>query len=320
MDLPFTREQFFDLFVAYNDALWPALALLWIASAGLCALLLSGRPGMSRWISGLLAWHWGWSAVAYHAVFFTRINPAAWVFAALFVLQAFLFLWLGVVRGRLTFARWPGAWAPLAWALVAYSLAYPVINAFDHQSIWRSPAFGVPCPTTILTVGLLLLASPRSWPLSAVPLVWSAIGGSAAPLLGVRADYALPLAGLALMVCLITDTASAHFRRLVIVGLILMAAGVVDPLEGSVVVLGGSVLAALGAVFSRAPSRISIAALALIAAGVGALFAISSLGGVGGNTGRSIWWLLLCVPYPVGWILALVGAVRALSVPRPQFT
>lgn len=32
MQLPFTSEQFFDLFVAYNEALWPAVVALWIAS------------------------------------------------------------------------------------------------------------------------------------------------------------------------------------------------------------------------------------------------------------------------------------------------
>jgi hypothetical protein len=59
MQLPFTKEQFFDLFAAYNEALWPALIALWIASAltmpfqrsfflllssaGIAAFLLPGR-------------------------------------------------------------------------------------------------------------------------------------------------------------------------------------------------------------------------------------------------------------------------------------
>ena len=32
MQPPFTKEQFFDLFAAYNVGLWPALIALWIAS------------------------------------------------------------------------------------------------------------------------------------------------------------------------------------------------------------------------------------------------------------------------------------------------
>ena len=91
MPLPFSREQFFDLFVAYNEALWPVVVALWLASAATAVLWLSARRPHDRWVSALLAVHWAWSAVAYHVAFFTRINPAAWLFAALFLAQAVLF-------------------------------------------------------------------------------------------------------------------------------------------------------------------------------------------------------------------------------------
>jgi hypothetical protein len=200
MQLPFTKEQFFDLFVAYNGALWPALVALWTVSVVASVLLFSSRRPPDRWISALLAAHWMWSALAYHVAFFTQINAAAWAFAALFLLQGALFFWWGVVRGRLSFAPWRNAWAPVAWVLIAYSLLYPGINAVQHFSISRIPAFGVPCPTTIFTAGVLMLATPRSWRLSIIPVMWSVIGGSAANLLGVRADYALPIAGIALAI------------------------------------------------------------------------------------------------------------------------
>jgi hypothetical protein len=138
--------------------------------------------------------------VAYHVAFFTRINPAAWLFAALFLGQAVLFFLVGVVQRRLSFAPWGTAWAPLAWGLIAFSLAYPFINAIDHLSLLRIPTFGLPCPITIFTAGVLMLATPRLWWLSIVPVIWSAIGGSAAFLLGVHADVALPIAGLALAI------------------------------------------------------------------------------------------------------------------------
>ena len=200
MQLPFTKAQFFDLFVAYNEALWPAAVVLWIASAVILALRLSARRPHDRWISALLVTHWAWSALAYHVAFFTRINPAAWLFAALFLGQAVLFFRVGVVQRRLSFAPWDNAWAPLAWGLIAYSLAYPAINAIDHFSLLRIPTFGVPCPTTIFTAGVLMLATPRSWGLSTVPVIWCVIGGSATLLLGVHADFALPIAGLALAI------------------------------------------------------------------------------------------------------------------------
>jgi hypothetical protein len=45
-----------------------------------------------------------------------------------------------------------------------------------------------------------MLATPRCWSLTVIPVIWSAIGGSAAFLLGVPADVALPVAGIALAI------------------------------------------------------------------------------------------------------------------------
>lgn len=59
------------------------------------------------------------------------------------------------------------------------------------------PTFGLPCPTTIFTLGILLFTKPpvpRS--VFIVPLLWSAIGTSAAVQLGIPQDYGLAVAGL----------------------------------------------------------------------------------------------------------------------------
>jgi hypothetical protein len=200
MQLPFTREEFFDVLAAYNGDLWPALVALWAASVVTVVWLAwSWRP-RDRWISGLLVVHWAWSAVPYHVAFFTRINPAAWLFAALFLLQAALFFWFGVITGQLRFRSSSTAWSTIGWFLVAYALLYPAINAVEHRSVMNIPTFGVPCPTTIFSAGLLLLATPRIKVLAIIPIVWSGIGGSAAFLFGVSADYALMFAGALLTV------------------------------------------------------------------------------------------------------------------------
>jgi hypothetical protein len=102
-------------------------------------------------------------------------------------------------------------------------------------------------------------------------------------------------------------------RTLLITGLVLMLAGALDPLEGSVVILAGSAAAALGAFLGHGHRRVLQAwAFALIAIGVGLLFGMSALGGVGGNSGRSIWWLLLVLPYPIGWVLGLFAVTAML--------
>ena len=199
MTLPFTQEQFFDVLAAYNRSLWPFVVALWVVSAFACARLTSssGRSH-GRWVSGLLAVHWAWSAIAYHAAFFTRINPAAWLFSVLFLVQAALFLWSGVIKADLSFSPPRTGWSLVGSSLMLYALLYPAITAVEHGSVVRAPTFALPCPTTIFTAGVLLVAPSRRRSFAIVPIIWSAIGGSAAFLLGVHADYALPVAGAAL--------------------------------------------------------------------------------------------------------------------------
>jgi hypothetical protein len=52
--------------------------------------------------------------------------------------------------------------------------------------------------------------------------------------------------------------------------------------------------------------------LGLIALGVAAMFALSAGGGFGGKSGRSMWWGLLILPYPMGWLMAVAAGVAGL--------
>ena len=104
-------------------------------------------------------------------------------------------------------------------------------------------------------------------------------------------------------------------RILVIVGAIAMLVGTLDPLEGSLLILPGSGLLALGMYLSGRDYRTVLywtLAFILIAVGVGAMFALSAVGGIGGRSGHSMWWGVLVLPYPVGWLMALAGGAAGL--------
>jgi hypothetical protein len=116
-----------------------------------------------------------------------------------FIAQALLFLWIGVVRGRLDFrvGRDATSWIGVALAIFAMIVYSALGWALGHS--WpRAPMFGVaPCPTTIFTMGMLLLVASRApLHLAAIPVLWSVIGGTAALFLGVTEDLALPVAGI----------------------------------------------------------------------------------------------------------------------------
>ena len=74
MHLPFAEAEFLGLFTQFNRAFWPVLLVLWLASAAAAVSLARGRAS-ARAIFLLLAAHWLWAGLAFHAWYFTRINP-----------------------------------------------------------------------------------------------------------------------------------------------------------------------------------------------------------------------------------------------------
>ena len=104
-------------------------------------------------------------------------------------------------------------------------------------------------------------------------------------------------------------------RSLKVIGGIAMVLGTLDPVEGSLLILPGSGLVALG-MYVGGKDRRAVwywtGAFILIAVGVGALFGLSAVGGIGGKGGHSMWWGLLLLPYLAGWLMAVAGGVAGL--------
>lgn len=197
--LPFTETQFFELFGRYNEAIWPTQLIAYCFGA--FALLATQRHSRLFSIITLvsLATLWAWTGGVYHGLFFAEINPAARLFAALFVGQALL-LAVTAFRHPIDFTGRMSVSRGAAWLMILYALAiYPLLNAALGHNYPNAPTFGLtPCPLVIFTFGILALTrEPAPWLLFAAPIVWSFIGGSAAFLLGVEPDWALPLSALA---------------------------------------------------------------------------------------------------------------------------
>ena len=213
MPLPFTKAEFVDVFVAYNTAIWPLQGVA--AALGLVTIgLLAYRPSWAaRSISAILAIFWLVMGVGYHWSFFAAINPAAYLFSGLFIIAALIFLLEGAIRNRIQFRGFQGNRARLASLLIVYGFVlYPLLGLIVTHPYPATPLFGVaPCPTTIFTLALLIIAQyPRPWVLGSIPLVWSLIGGSAALLLDVPADWGLFVAALAWIYVTVSRAASSH--------------------------------------------------------------------------------------------------------------
>lgn len=198
MNIPFTAEQFFNVFAQYNNTIWPMQFVLNLL--GLAALFFAiwKAKYTNRIVSAILAFLWLWTGIVYHITFFSSINKPAYVFGSLVILQGILFFATGTVYQKISFKPQLDAYSIVGGILLLYGLLiYPILGYFLGHIYPYSPTFGAPCPTTIFTFGLLLWTDGK-FPkyLLAIPVIWSLIGFSAAFQWGVMEDIMLLISAL----------------------------------------------------------------------------------------------------------------------------
>jgi hypothetical protein len=204
-------NELLDLFTRYNNDLWPIHIVAY--ATGIAAVLLlfaPRRPEADLIIAGLLAGSWLWLGIVFQGLYATDIDAAlGTAYAVIFVVEAYLLLRHGVLGRRLVFVRRNGLAGWFGWAAIGYAVvAYPLLGAVLGHGWPESPLLGMaPCPTTILTFGLLLLAVPPiPHRLLVVPFVWAVLAPPAAMDRGVYEDLGLLIVGVvALIAVLVRD-------------------------------------------------------------------------------------------------------------------
>lgn len=208
MSIPFTAKQFFEVFAAYNAAIWPAQIIAYVLGLISVAMLWSNWPVGKHLVLPMLAIMWLWNGTTYHLMFFSSINPAAKGFAAVFIVQAALLVASSIFGGSLRLEVRRDLRSLLGLTVIFYALiVYELLGYLSGHGLMKGPLFGVtPCPTTIFTMGVLMLArgKPVIW-LAIIPVIWSMVGLSAAVMLDVREDFALAVTAAILVILLIAD-------------------------------------------------------------------------------------------------------------------
>lgn len=199
MALPFTVDQFLGVFYNYNLAMWPAHLAAYALGLAAVFYVIRKRAYSDRFATLILGIFWIWNGALYHITYFSSINKAAYVFGTLFVLQGMLFIAMGIFKNQIVYEFTPNLTSVTGILLILYAmLIYPLAGHLLGHSYPFSPAFGLaPCPTTIFTFGMMLLAAktmPRG--MITIPLAWSLIGFNAALNLGILEDMGLLAAGI----------------------------------------------------------------------------------------------------------------------------
>jgi hypothetical protein len=197
MKLPFTVEQFLQVFKSYNQSIFPLQNIFYVLAILIIFLAVKKINGADRLINLILSFFWLWMGIVYHLIFFTAINKAAYLFGSLFIVQGVLFFYFGVIKQKLNYTFLQNKWGVLGLVLMLFALfIYPLLSYLFGHGFPLSPTFGVPCPTTIFSFGVFLW-STGSFPkvLLIIPFLWSLLGFSAATTLGIKEDAALLVAG-----------------------------------------------------------------------------------------------------------------------------
>jgi hypothetical protein len=198
MKTPFTVDQFLDVFRNYNEAVFPMQIVFYAISIVAIYFVMRRNSKSGKIVSIILSFIWLWMGIVYHLVYFSVINKAAYAFGILFILQGILFLTYGVFQNKLTFHFHRTKYGVTGIVLILFALVmYPMLGYFNNHIYPDSPTFGLPCPTTIFTFGLLLLIDKKCpVPILVIPLLWSIVGFTAAFSFGITEDVGLLIAGL----------------------------------------------------------------------------------------------------------------------------
>lgn len=198
MNLPFNAYQFINLFREYNLSIWPSQLIVYILGLIAVTLAFKRTKYSDKIILIILSVFWLCNGVFYHLTFFTKINKAAYLFGTLFVIQGILYFYYGL-KNKVIFSPKRGIRRALGCVFIVYAaIIYPLLGYYLGHGYPYSPLLGVtPCPTTIFTFGLLLLANPAVGPgMTGIPLIWSLIGFNAALAFGIWEDTGLLASGL----------------------------------------------------------------------------------------------------------------------------
>jgi hypothetical protein len=202
----FTLERFLSYAAGYNLELYPVQYLM--LGLGLIAILLVifGTRNSNRFISGILAFFYGWIGIQFYMIFFREFMPVPFVFGLLFITQAIIFILEGSIRNRINF-RFETDLNGLAGALlILYAiLGYQALEYILGRGYPEILSFGMfPCPTVIFSLGILLWTD-KKFPryILIVPLIHALSGFIPAFIIGIIEDIGLIISGLLILFLLV---------------------------------------------------------------------------------------------------------------------
>jgi len=159
-------SDFYDLFLTYNQAVWPMPIVMYILAIAIFILSIQKKQSSNAIILYILSFFWLWNGIVFSLLYFGSFSPMFYLAAILFIFQSVVFFLNGsgvAVKPQLSFQLQNNCktWAGMFFIIYALIL-YPIIGWATGHAYPGSPIFGTaPCPTAIFTVGLFLFSEKK---------------------------------------------------------------------------------------------------------------------------------------------------------------
>jgi hypothetical protein len=196
MKASFSIEQLLTIFEHHNQTFWLIHILAYVLGIIVLVLLFRKSDTRNKIINNTLAIFWLWTGVVFFILYFGQIYKPAYIFGALFIIQALLFT-LPRLRSNLSYHYAKDIYSIIGIIFILYAMiGYPLVGLLVNHIYPATPAFTLaPCPLVIFTFGVFLNTEKTPKLYLVIPLFW-AISGFIPISIGMVEDIGLIVAGI----------------------------------------------------------------------------------------------------------------------------
>jgi hypothetical protein len=196
---PFTLREFLDMIASYNNAFWPMPLVAY--ALGIIAVILTWLKSdyASKAATGILVLFWLWTGIVFNGLWFSELWSRVMLFTVLFVIQAILLAWTGILKPDLSFRARADRYGLVGGLVILYGMAgYPAIESLLGRGYPQALLLGmVPCPTIVFTLGMLLWSDrPTPRLVLVIPVFYAVVGGALVASQGIVEDLGMVVFGL----------------------------------------------------------------------------------------------------------------------------
>jgi hypothetical protein len=195
--LSFETSEFFLVLEQYNQDVWPLQVVAFFLALAAILFSVKSTKWSTRLVLIVLAFFWLWNGIVFCMLYWASGYIYAYFFVLTSTVQGVFFIQQSI-HPTFNFTFKGGAQSIIGLIFIVYAImGYQILGiALDHVYPRFFPVGLVPCPTTIFTLGLFLLADGKLPKYLLILPVIGALSGLIPVSGGIYEDIGLMIAGI----------------------------------------------------------------------------------------------------------------------------